>query len=242
MIVTSEVIILNSKKFGDTSKIVSVFSKDYGKISMIAKGSRLPKNKFASSLEPLSISNFNFYLKPNTDLYLLSKSEISKKILKIYKSPEHLSAGFMLIETISKTQLNKIPNFELYDLLSDTIGFLNDLKNNPNSLVIFFFCQFVKIMGFELNLIDIDDNKQALTNIIIDTGNVLINEKSYHNKIFKMNNEIANKLYEISCSNLDSIENIELNKNEFTILNNFFSVYFSYHLDFSFVLKSGLYF
>jgi DNA repair protein RecO (recombination protein O) len=239
MIVTSEAIILNSRKYGDTSKIITVFSSDYGKISFIAKGARMPKNKFGSSLEPLSCSSATFYLKPNTELYLLSKSEISKKWTKIYKSEEHLTSGFMIIETISKSQLGKNPNIELYDLLNLTLEQLNQLKPNPNSLVICFFCKFAELMGFELNLFEFNLYPHSLTTILIDTGSVVPNALSHHNKTFKLTNELAAKLYEISISEIEMISEIELNRNEFSTLNNFFSIYFSYHLDFSFVLKSG---
>lgn len=238
MIVTSEGIILNSKKYGDTSKIISVFTLEYGKISLIAKGARMSKNKFGSSLEPLSCSNLTFYLKPNTDLYLLSKSELSKKWFSIYGSAESLSAGFTILETVSVSQLIKHPNPELYVLLSECIENLNISENNPQSTVIWFFCRFAEIMGFELNFENISDDTNIIYQLAVDSGSLLMNYQPTSSRVFKIASELMIKFANINYSELSEIKNNNLTKTEIITLYNFFGTYFSYHFDTKFVLKT----
>lgn len=239
MIVTSESIILNSRKYGDTSKIITLYSMDYGKISVIAKGARMPKNKFGSSLEPLSCTSATFYLRPNTELYLLSKSELSRKWIRIYNSIEHLSTGFAVIETISITQLNKNPNPELYSLLYDTIDFINELHDNPKSVVVWFFCRFAEIMGFGLDLNFKGTNTSEVFTVSIDNGMIIGLNNIANNRIFKLNSELLEKLSDINAVDIVKSTDYKLEKIEFATLNNFFSSYFSYHFDHKFVLKSG---
>jgi DNA repair protein RecO (recombination protein O) len=238
MIVSCESIVLQSRKQGDTSKIITLYSKNYGKISVIAKGARASKNKFGSSLEPLSCSSTTFYLKPHSDLYLLSKSEIFQKWIRIYNSSEHLTAGFNVIETINITQLNKNPNFELYDLLFDTLNNLNELNDNPTSVVIWFFCRFAEIMGFELYLSKPESDFNILY-ISIENGTIFGQNHSLDKKYFRMKKELLLKFINISSSELDEVNNYSLASDEFATLNNFFSTYFSFHFDSRFVLKSG---
>ncbi|MBP6673311.1 MAG: recombination protein O N-terminal domain-containing protein, partial [Bacteroidetes bacterium] len=52
MIVETEAVVLHTMDFRDTSKIVTLYSRKFGKIKVIAKGTRNQKtNKFGSSLE-----------------------------------------------------------------------------------------------------------------------------------------------------------------------------------------------
>ena len=97
MIVSTESVVLNSRKFGDTSKIVTFYTKEGGLIKAVAKGSRASKNKFGSSLEPLSHSFISYYEKPEKDLFLLSKAETINPFRKITDSivcPFVIPSGF----------------------------------------------------------------------------------------------------------------------------------------------------
>ena len=76
MLVTTEAIVLRSRKQGDTSKIVSLYTRDYGFVDVIAKGAREMKSKFGSALEPFTLSKVTFYKKEGRDLYLLANAEV----------------------------------------------------------------------------------------------------------------------------------------------------------------------
>jgi DNA repair protein RecO (recombination protein O) len=69
-------VVLRTRKVRESSKIVVFFTKNYGKISAIAKGSLKPKSKFGASLELFTRSAIIFYRKENRDLHTLSHSEI----------------------------------------------------------------------------------------------------------------------------------------------------------------------
>ena len=62
MLYKTEGIVLKSMEYQEADKIVTIFTKDYGKITAIAKGVRKTKSKFGSSLEILTHSVFLFYI------------------------------------------------------------------------------------------------------------------------------------------------------------------------------------
>jgi DNA repair protein RecO (recombination protein O) len=74
MLVTTDAIVLRSRKQGDTSKICALYTKEYGLVDVIAKGAREMKSKFAGSLELFMHVTAVFYKKQGKELYLLSKS------------------------------------------------------------------------------------------------------------------------------------------------------------------------
>lgn len=68
----TEAICLTVQKFSETSKIAVLYTRAWGRISVIAKGAFRPKSQFWGHLEPLSISECVVYKKPKEQIYLLS--------------------------------------------------------------------------------------------------------------------------------------------------------------------------
>lgn len=66
--------ILRAINYGDTSRILTILSRDAGKISLIAKGARRPKSPFGASLELLTLGEFVYYDKEG--LKILSQASI----------------------------------------------------------------------------------------------------------------------------------------------------------------------
>ena len=81
MIFSTNAIVLNYKKFSDTSLICNLYSKDYGKFSIIAKGARSLKNPHGAILQPLNYIDIVYYYKEKRSMQLLKEATIKKKIL-----------------------------------------------------------------------------------------------------------------------------------------------------------------
>jgi len=63
-------------KFRDTSKIVSLYTRRFGRVSVVAKGARDRKSRFGAALEPMSHVSAVFYKKERSDLHLLSQCDL----------------------------------------------------------------------------------------------------------------------------------------------------------------------
>ena len=98
MIVSTEAVILKTMKYRDTSRIVTLYTRDFGRLSVIAKGARSRNNKFGASLEPLSHVSAVLYKNEHRDLHLLSKCEISTQFRRIPEDLERLSTAMAIIE------------------------------------------------------------------------------------------------------------------------------------------------
>ena len=67
-IVTTEGIVLKTHALGDTSRIVTVYTRDHGLRKFVAKGARKLPSRFGYALEPLSRSRFVYYEKAVREL------------------------------------------------------------------------------------------------------------------------------------------------------------------------------
>ena len=121
MIVSTDAIVLRSMKYGETSKIVTLYSKKFGKIRVMAKGARSAKSKFGASLEPMMHSSIILYKKEQRDLHLLSKSELSRPFLKFGGNGDRLAAGLALVELVNLVMHDEEENLPMFGLLVEAL-------------------------------------------------------------------------------------------------------------------------
>jgi DNA repair protein RecO (recombination protein O) len=113
----TQAVVLRSRKIRESSKVVVLFSQNFGKISTIAKGSLKPKSKFGSSLELFTHSAIIFYKKETRDLHTLSSSEIVNAFDNIRKDVIKLAYASVASEMVERLVPQEEPNKGLFTLL-----------------------------------------------------------------------------------------------------------------------------
>jgi DNA repair protein RecO (recombination protein O) len=114
-------IVLRTRKIRESSRIVVFFTRDYGKISAVAKGSLRPKSKFGSSLELFTRSSLIFYRKENRDLHTLSHSDILSAHKDLKKDVVKLAYASVAVEMVERLVPGEDPNKPLYQLLDSVL-------------------------------------------------------------------------------------------------------------------------
>ncbi len=153
MIVETEAVVLHAFNYGDTSKIVTVYSRKYGKIKVVAKGSRNPKsNKFGSSLELMTHSSIVLYKKEHKDLHLLSKSEIVEPFNRMQDDSEKIFTGLALIELVNMVMHDEEENESIFSLLVESLQTIDQSLKNGTNVLLGFFVKMFRQFGFGLSL------------------------------------------------------------------------------------------
>ncbi len=149
-ITKTEAIVLKGLKFGDTSKIVTLYTKDYGKIKVIAKGIRKPKSRLAGTLESFFHIHIVFYKKTTTEIYLLSQSEIMHPFQKITKDLNRYAFASGALELLDKLITGEESNPEIFELTLHTLAFMESCA--PRSVeksFLFFAVRLADILGYK---------------------------------------------------------------------------------------------
>jgi len=152
MIVETEAVVLHAMKYGDTSKIVTLYSKKFGKIKIIAKGVRSQKNKFGSSLEPMTISSLVFYKKEHKELHLLSKSEIAVPLTGLQDDSDKMFIGLALVELVNMVMHDEEENLAVYNMLRESLETINASNKNQANVLIAFMLKLFNLFGFGISL------------------------------------------------------------------------------------------
>jgi len=238
MIISTEAIIINARKYGDSSKIVNIFSKEQGVCSVIAKGARNNKNKYGAALEQLSYSYISYYYKPSSSIHLLSNAELIQSFNNIHQSLEITITGLMIVESIAQTQHEHSQNEELFYSAVEALDTLNSHPLFPFSVFIRFCYNLSKILGFDINL-NTDFDRPDDVYLLFDDGFSDIRPDGNRNDFLRLNPKDFDYLKTLSGKTIDESSAMPTENETIKSLINLFSKYFSYHLDKNIVFKSS---
>ncbi|MFH1709866.1 MAG: DNA repair protein RecO [bacterium] len=140
-----EAINIRTKNTGEADKIITLFSKGYGKIRAIAKGARRPTSKFGGRLEIFSHNHMQLAAARNLDI--MSQCETIESFYKLRENKEKLNAGFYMVKLIDIMTEDRQSNSELFDLLLDALQALQ-ASVDANVLCRAFEIRLCKIEGF----------------------------------------------------------------------------------------------
>lgn len=120
-LLTTEGIVLKAQALGDTSRIVTIYTRDHGLRKVVAKGARKSPSRFGYALEPLSRSRFVLYLKPDRDLHLLSQAEVLDPLGSRLADLTRLAHAQAALEIVDRLVWGEEPHPELFDLLRQAL-------------------------------------------------------------------------------------------------------------------------
>jgi DNA repair protein RecO (recombination protein O) len=137
-IIKTEGLIIRVMDYLESSKIVTCFTPDYGKISLLAKGARRPKSRLGGSLDLLQHVAVVYYQKDTRELQTLSQVDVITSFQSFQSDLKILSFGLGILELVNKLELSKNPNPKLF---YHSLEALNGLEESKNQELVFY--QFI---------------------------------------------------------------------------------------------------
>ncbi|MGQ9455757.1 MAG: DNA repair protein RecO [Armatimonadota bacterium] len=131
---------------GEKDRILTVYTKEYGKLSAVAKGCRRPGSKLAGPSEPLVHSKMLFA--KGRDLDILTQAEVRDSFPAIRTNMGTVAHALYLLELVDKFTEEKQPNPELFDLLLSALYVL-EAGTNPELATRYFELHLLNILGYE---------------------------------------------------------------------------------------------
>ena len=101
--------------FSETSSVVTLFTREFGKVQALAKGGRRPKGPFESALDLLALCRIVFLRKSSDALDLLTEAKLERRFRPPAGSLPALYAGYYMAELLGKLTDNYDPHPELFD-------------------------------------------------------------------------------------------------------------------------------
>jgi DNA repair protein RecO (recombination protein O) len=147
-IVHTDAIVLRSIDYGETSRIVTLFTRERGKMGAIAKGARSNRSRFGSTLEPLAHINVVLYCKPGRDLQIVSETSHIHTHDALRSSLDRIETGLRMIELTSALLESDQEQPEIFGLLAGCLTALENAPGRTGNIWPFFQLRLATALGF----------------------------------------------------------------------------------------------
>ncbi len=145
-------IVLRVVEFSETSSVVTLLTREFGKVRGLAKGARRLKGPFESALDLLALCRIVFLRKSSDALDLLTEAKLERRFRPAPGDLSSLYAGYYVAELLNELTDERDPHPELFDAADETLAALGT-SGAVHALVLRFEMTALRVLG-HLPLVD----------------------------------------------------------------------------------------
>ena len=134
---SSPAIVLRSWAYGESDKIVSLLTRDFGKIRGIAKGAKRSRKRFLNVLEPFTLVQLRFHQRANSPLAFVHACDWVYVFRDITKTLPKIAHASYLVEITDELTRDGDDSLSLFDHLRDGLRFLEKNEVSTEFLTAF---------------------------------------------------------------------------------------------------------
>ncbi|RCX13843.1 DNA replication and repair protein RecO [Anaerobacterium chartisolvens] len=139
-------IIIKEINTGEADKILTIFSRNYGKISGSAKGARRPKNKLAAATQMLCYSDFVLF--KGRDMYSINSCDIIEPFYEIRNDVVKLTYCAHFVDIINDAIQEGQPAPKALQLFLNSLHLLAKTEKPPELIARIFEMRLLSILGY----------------------------------------------------------------------------------------------
>jgi DNA repair protein RecO (recombination protein O) len=137
-----EAVVLRHVDWGEADRLLTLYTREQGKLRAVAKGARKPRSRKAGHLEPFT--RVSLLLARGRDLPVVSQAETVEPFTSLRDDLLLATCAAYVVELVDRFTYEEGENFDLYRLLTDS---LDRIASNPNPELV--------LRYFELRLLDL---------------------------------------------------------------------------------------
>ncbi len=161
----TEGFVIKRRNFGEADRILTIFSKHYGKIQAKAPGVRKITSKRSPHIELLNLSVFTLYKSSRSTLSMVTEANTLLNFAFLKGDLRKIGFSFYICELLNNLCAENQENSKVFYLLKDT---LVDLENftSYNSILDEFEEKLLTVLGFAPELYPIENRKTFIEGIL----------------------------------------------------------------------------
>jgi DNA repair protein RecO (recombination protein O) len=121
-------LVLRTTDWSETSRIATLWTREFGKVRVLAKGGRRLKSNFDSALDLLTVCSIVLLRKSSGGLDLLTEAQVVKRFPHLRADLSALYAGYYIAELLSEWTEDCDPHPGLFD---EALATLQALGSQP---------------------------------------------------------------------------------------------------------------
>lgn len=147
--IRAEAVVLRHSDWGEADRILSLYTRQMGKVRAIAKGVRKMRSRKSGHLEPFT--KVNLQLARGRDLFIVTQAEAINAYLSLRDDLLRIGYASYIIELLDRFTFDDDENPPLFHLLADTLKRL-DQESQPFLVVRYYEVRLLDLLGYRPHL------------------------------------------------------------------------------------------
>ncbi len=234
-LVKTKAIVMNSIRWKESSKIVTIFCEDFGKVKFIARGALRKGSSLAGKVETFFLIEVILNIKKSRSLNLIKEIDVLDTFPEIRLNIRKFPFGLSLIEILNQVFDDIQPDQIFFNFV---VVMLNAIKTSksPEVVLIYFLLKISSYLGFKPTLEKCVSGDESLCNakvlLSMSDGRVsCLNCASNPPHPLSLAKEQFFFLKVIQKVNHHQIKNTEQIRSDYTQIIKILLRYINYHLD-----------
>ncbi|MDR1544068.1 MAG: DNA repair protein RecO [Prevotellaceae bacterium] len=152
MLIKTQAIVLHHFPYSDSGKIVNLYTKSDGRISVLARGKGKSATLKTPLLQPFTLLDITLDSKPNRNIQYVKESAPLAIFTSIPFNPVKSAITLFLAEILYKTLREQHSDEKLFNFLNYSIQFFDKCENGTGNFHLIFLFEFSRYLGFFPNI------------------------------------------------------------------------------------------
>jgi DNA repair protein RecO (recombination protein O) len=203
-----EGIVIRTNDYGESNKIVTIYSRELGKVGLMARGAKKPSSRLASVTQLFTYGYF--FIQAGSGMGTLHQGEVISSMRSIREDIFTTAYASYILELTDKATENNKPNPFLFELLHQTIHYMNE-EYDAEILTFIYEMKMLNVLGLHptLNECAVCHRGEGTFHFSIREGGFIchrcLEKDPYHLKISSMTVKLLRLFYYIDLKRLGSI-------------------------------------
>jgi len=241
-LVKTEGLVIRTMKMGETSKLVTFFTRELGILKVIAKGARSSKSRIGAALEPLTVSRIVYYDRENRELQFLSQADIVEFFPNLPADLEKWGYANACAELVYRAETSAEATAKLYPILLNTLRAMDDKTAEARICFWGFQMKLLGVLGVAPNLrkclhcstvgptVHADKSSNGY-HFDISRGGFLCGNCSSGRSTHELSGATLLRLSDLQTLPAEKFSHAQIPPQSRREIENFFRAYFAFHLE-----------
>jgi DNA repair protein RecO (recombination protein O) len=146
--ISDEAVVLRTYKSGESDRIVVLWTRQHGKLRVLAKGVRKTSSRMGAVLETLAHVSVDL-VKTRGEFYIARHVQHKERLATLRSSYPRISAGYAVVEAVDAIPSDGVPDEAIFELLTRVLATLDDESFDPTLVPSSFFFRLLALDGSE---------------------------------------------------------------------------------------------
>jgi DNA repair protein RecO (recombination protein O) len=145
----AEAVVLRHSDWGEADRILTLYTRQMGKVRGIAKGARKMRSRKSGHIEPFT--RVNLQLARGREMFIVTQAEAIDPYLRLKDELVRVGYASYVIELLDRFTYDEDENPSLFRLLTDTLSRLN-VEPDPTLAVRYYEIRLLDLLGYRPQL------------------------------------------------------------------------------------------